>query len=143
MKTFEEIALDPVGTIYIDGYENELRYIILRGTAALCAYIGIGVNHPLANQDYNNIPIRVHGGLTYACEGKGDYLHKEYFWYGWDYAHCGDASFYDFKDKPSYKSDAKKWSIDDVKNEIWDATYQMKQLRNLAESIYMKAKGWR
>ena len=36
----------------------------------LCCYLGIHNTHPLANKDYESIPLNVHGGLTYSGEDK-------------------------------------------------------------------------
>lgn len=55
------------------------------------AYFGIPVTHPLANRDYDTIPIDVHGGLTYGRIREED---PDTFWYGWDYAHAGDYCGY-------------------------------------------------
>ena len=141
-KTFEQLAADPEGTVYKEGYSNDIRYIILRGTSALCAYVGIPKKHPLAGHHYNNFCLPVHGGLIFGGEGKGDFLPEDYFWYGWDYGHCNDMSFYNLT-SPDYALNGKKWTVKDVDNEIWEATYNFKRLCDLAESIYMKVKGWR
>lgn len=135
-KTFEEIAKDPAGTIYDDAYENGVRYIILRGPSALCAYVGVPISHPLAGKDYDSIPLSVHGGLTYAKAGSGGYLPEGMYWYGWDYAHAGDTSFYDLT--YGRHSQSKDWTVEMVRSEIWSATYDFEKLMRLAESIANK-----
>jgi hypothetical protein len=75
--------------------EIGVKGIVLRGGPSLCAYIGIPKWHPLAGLDYNDIPLDVHGGLTFGDLGDGEMRPAEYFWYGWDYGHAGDLCFYD------------------------------------------------
>lgn len=133
-KTFEELAKDKVGTIYIDAYENGIRYIIMRGPASLCAYIGIPASHPLAGRDYDDIPLDVHGGLTFAHTGDG--LRPEgMFWYGWDYGHSGDKSFYDLDYPQFHRPESTAWTVEMVKQEIWSATYNFEKLMKLVEPI--------
>jgi hypothetical protein len=136
-KTFEEIAKDGVGTIYHKSLEDGVRFVILRGPASLCAYLGIPNDHPLANQDYDNIPLDCHGGLTYGH----DYLNKKkdgYFWYGWDYSHSGDKSFYDIGRERD--CDDTEWTPEMVAKDSWSAKYEFSKLVKLAERIYTKAK---
>lgn len=55
-----------------------------------CAYVLIPYWHKLYEQDYNNIQIKCHGGLTYS----GHYLlNKKYpgWWIGFDCNHAGDV----------------------------------------------------
>ena len=139
-KTFEQMAKDNTGTIYEDGYENGVRYLIMRGPAALCAYVGVPSDHPLSGRDYDDIPLEVHGGLTYASQGK-DPWPTGWFWYGWDYAHAGDVSFYDLDlaakrpDLYTMQSNDKAWTLKEVKSEIWYATWNFARLVKLAESL--------
>lgn len=135
--SWDEISNIAAGTILEDGYENDLRYLIVRGPSSLCAYIGIPKDHPLANFDYDGIPIECHGGLTFGEMGDGDMRPDNYFWYGWDYAHYGDFSFYDTR--CGYVKDGKKWLLEDVRKEIWSVTYEFNKLRKLAENIAQKA----
>jgi hypothetical protein len=46
----------------------------------LCGYITVGADHPWYSLGYDQIDVRVHGGLTYSEEGK----------HGFDCAHAGD-----------------------------------------------------
>ena len=137
MKTFEELAEDAAGTIYVDAYENDVRYLIMRGGASLCAYLGVPKDHPLWGFDYESLPLSVSGGLTFAGEGTTKNLWPEsWYWYGWDYAHCDDKSFYDLdrRFKP-FKEDLKAWTVEDVQKEIWSATYDFSKLMKLGACI--------
>ena len=75
--------------------ETEYGYpLVIRrgGSGALCGYVGLPPEHPLAGRDYDVEilwDIEVHGGLTYAhsrMEGgpEGDW------WFGFDCSHSGD-----------------------------------------------------
>ncbi len=135
MKTFEEIVKDETGTIYEDFIENGIRCIVLRGPASLCAYLGIPKNHPLANKNYNDLPLDVHCGLTFGKLGDGKYLPKGLYWYGWDYAHLGDYCFYylDPKMKGCASFEGKKWVVEQVKDEVKFAAWDFKKLMILVE----------
>lgn len=136
MKTFQELANDEVGTKYIDSFEDGLRLIVLRGPSALCAYIGIPKDHPLANFSYDDIPLSVHGGLTFGALGDGTYLPGEQFFYGWDYAHSGDKSFYDltyFSHSPRVND--KAWLVDEVESELKYACWDFQKIMKLSEAI--------
>ena len=55
-----------------------------------CAYVLIPYWHKLYKQDYGDIPVNCHGGLTYS----GHFLlGKKYpgWWIGFDCAHAGDT----------------------------------------------------
>jgi hypothetical protein len=133
-KTFEEMAQDESGTIYEDGYESGVRYIIMRGPVALCAYLGVPLDHPLANQPYDDIPLRVHGGLTFGEEGKKPWP-EGWFWYGWDYGHAGDKAFYYSGDSVWGDLGGKEWTIPEVKDEIWWVALDFKRLMRLVERL--------
>lgn len=132
--SFKELAELESGTILEDGYENEVRYIIMRGPSALCAYVGLPIGHPLAGMNYNDLPLDCHGGLTFGKEGEGEdsFRPRGLFWYGWDYGHSGDRAFY-YED--DYFKDDKEWTVPMVKREIWHVTYTFKQLMDLVESV--------
>ena len=135
--TWEETALDEVGTIYRDWFENNIRCLVMRGPASLCAYLGIPLNHPLANFNYNDIPLNVHGGLTFGAFGDNEYRPIGYFWYGWDYAHAGDCCFY-YNKYPYLNSDDKKWLVNEVEKEIKEVLWDFEKLVTLAEKITNK-----
>ena len=133
--TFEEIAELPKGTILHDEFDEGIRFIIMRGPAAICAYIGIAKDHPAAGHSYDDVPISCHGGLTFAGEGDGKWRSKDYFWYGWDYGHSGDFAFYYLKDDnpPSYAKTGKKWTVKEVKDDSWSAINDFKKIVRICE----------
>ena len=132
--TWEEIKNSKAGTIFHDEFDDGVRFIVLRGPASLCAYVGVALDHPLANKSYD-LPISAHGGLTFS--DKGDGIRPEgYYWYGWDYSHCDDYSFY--YDNPCLEkfthSDI-KWLVEDVVSDSWKTIYNFKKLVKLSEQI--------
>ena len=107
---------------------------------AWCVYLGVPLDHPLAGFDYDNIPLSVHGGLTFAREGEGGkYRPKGWYWYGWDYGHCDDASVYDFKSVTTFDA-GKKWTLKEVKDEAQYAAWDFAKLKSLTERIANKRK---
>lgn len=145
--TWEELRdLEP-GTILHDEYRDGVRFIIMRGPSALCAYVGCPINHPLAGHSYENLNLSCHWGLTFADQGKvisteeGKLLAgwpKGFYWYGWDYGHCDDATFRELRGVSG-----KKWLVKDVIDDAWSAIYDFKKLMKLAEEISTKAMKWR
>jgi len=138
--TWEQLRGIESGTILHDEYEDGIHFIVMRGSSHLCAYLGIPKTHPLANHDYNLLPIECHGGLTFGQMGDGKNWAKESYWYGWDYGHCDDYAFY--YDDPSLgniKGSGKKWLVKDVIEDSWLAKIHMKDLMKLAEEIHNQA----
>lgn len=106
-----------------------------------CAYIGIPKDHPFAGKIYDDIPLNVHGGLTYGNFGNAD-RDKDYYWYGWDYAHYGDAIRYAEKGKEIPELEAinmykitgeKEWTVKEVRQELLAAIPEFKKLMKIAE----------
>lgn len=136
--SWEEALAAPKGKILFDEFDEGLRFIVMRGPAALCAYVGIPLDHPLAGQSYDNLPVRAHGGLTFASEGT-DHWPAGLFWYGWDYAHCNDANFYsDEIPSLAQRPADKKWTVDEVVADSWETLYDFRHLLKLAEAIARK-----
>lgn len=110
------------------------------------AYLGIPLDHPLADNSYDDLPVPCNGGLTFGqAGGKNELFPKGYYWYGWDNCHCDDISFYDVKERdlPDYKREHKAWTVKDVEEEIWYAVYTLKKLMRIAENAFAKGAGWR
>ena len=137
-KTFGEVAEDESGTIYLDEFEDGVRSLIMRGPCALCAYMGVPFDHPLAGFEYDILPIECHGGFTFAGEGTEENKWPEgFYWYGWDYGHCDDKSFYEIVNATGDR-DRKAWTPKLVLNDSWSARYEFKKLMSLAEQIVSK-----
>lgn len=91
-----------------DTYKG-IDFLILKNHfGAWCSYVKIPTDHPWyhlvpnveevlgrgIDVSYNDIPLSVHGGLTFSAEVLDDGKFIKDFtpghWVGWDYAHFGD-----------------------------------------------------
>lgn len=137
--TWEELVAMEAGTIVEDYYDDGVRILIVRGPADMCVYLGMPEDHPISGFDYDSLPVEAHGGLTFC--GSADYLPEGYYWYGFDYGHSGDYSFY-YDTIPInmslHRLGDKKWLVEDIKKDIWSAVYSFKQIASLAEKIVSK-----
>lgn len=73
--------------------------IIRNHQGALCGYVGVPPGHKYFKEDYNDVPVSVHGGLTYGAECSGHICHvpepgepDHVWWLGFDCGHAGDIS---------------------------------------------------
>ena len=146
--SWQQVVDAKPGHIFIDRFDEGLRFIIMRGPFNLCAYVGIPEAHPLANHDYNDLPVDCHGGLTFGAHGrqKGETWPSGYYWYGWDYGHCDDYSIMEYHSDSDqllrkFREAHKKWTVRDVEEDSWHALYDFKHLAKLAERIHTRAKG--
>lgn len=135
--TWEQISKAESGTIFLDKFDEDIRFIIMKGGSSLCGYVGLPIDHPLSGFDYDDMPVSAHGGLTFS--GDSDRLPNTCYWYGWDYAHAGDyCDYYDkYNNLPGLsnmgKSGDKKWLPEDVEADSWNTIYEFKKLMKLAE----------
>lgn len=143
--TEKAYEITEVGRVVYDKFDEGLRFIVMRGPVAWCAYVGVPLDHPLAGFSYDDLPsVEAHGGLTFASEGgrEGSWP-KGYYWYGWDYAHAGDRTVSDYRmslekpNDPLWKLDEKDkdWTIDEVVKDSWSTLYDFKKLVKFAEKI--------
>jgi len=69
--------------VVVQGREGQFR----------CGYVRIPPSHPMHGKNYNDVPVDVHGGLTFGdpepCKEHED---GQGYWFGFDCAHLGDAS---------------------------------------------------
>lgn len=141
LYTWEQIVKAAVGTIFMDRFDEGVRFMIMRGPSSLCAYVGIPLDHPLAGFDYDDLSIDCHCGLTYSEKGCGSFP-EGYWWYGWDYTHAGDYStYYDLQPLAGLShKDSTKGLVKMVDDDSWTSIYNFKSLMKLAEKISKKAK---
>ena len=66
---------------------------------ALCGYVAVPPGHPHHKVHYDEVPVDVHGGLTYAKECAGEICHvaepgepEDVWWLGFDCAHSDDLA---------------------------------------------------
>lgn len=86
------------------------------------AYVRVPKTHKMYEKDYDNLNISVNGGLTYS-DTMVTGVEKQGWWLGWDYAHCNDFTMWSLHDE---FSSGKKWSIDEIFNEVKTAIKQLK-----------------
>lgn len=127
-------------TCLVDDTYKDIQYVVLniRGSHP-CCYVNLPEDHPwtklliTVGNDYYDIPVECHGGLTFAS----DHLYVEYHlnesktmkivdkvisgnWIGWDYAHAEDYTWYPGRE-PFYEFE-KAWTtaelIEDCKKVI-------------------------
>lgn len=99
-----------------EGYYKQYHYAIVSLGSHPCAYIELPKNNQYYGEDYDNIPIECHGGLTYSAYGLLPTQHAEYkdgYWIGWDYAHCTDYTFFS-----NYSWEGKVWMTEDILLEV-------------------------
>ena len=54
-----------------------------------CGYVGLPKGHKWYGEDYDDIPVNAHGGLTFS--GLQTIFDSELWWIGFDCAHYGDG----------------------------------------------------
>lgn len=124
---FYDLEKFEIGTILATVNSKEwIEGLIVRGPVSLCAYIGFPVWHPLSKLDYDNIPLNVHGGLTFCGKGDGKIYPLNKFWIGWDYAHWGDTAFYELK--RGYIEGTHGWTTQEVIDELKEAMSEFNKL---------------
>lgn len=75
--------------LYNDIYKGYEYYIINFGTHP-CCYILLDKNNKYYGKDYDDIPLDVHGGLTFSSFENQFIDNGDKYIIGWDYAHFGD-----------------------------------------------------
>lgn len=75
-----------------------------------CGYVRIPKENPAFDLPYDDVPIDIHGGLTFgSSELNGFKATDNKYWFGFDCAHLGD------KTKGSiFKEDGHFWTLDEV-----------------------------
>lgn len=74
------------------GVAHGLPYRLQRNTfGAWCGYVGVFHDHPAYKKGYDDVDVRVHGGLTFSGENH-EWGHGELWWLGFDTAHSGDLT---------------------------------------------------
>lgn len=94
----------------------------------LCGYVGLPSGHPYYHKGYQDIPVIVHGGFTFAEPGDGEQFELGYWWIGFDCAHAGDIAPYmgmRLAQSMVRKEDEEYRDIDFVTQEIKDLVEQL------------------
>jgi|GEM_PF-2225311 len=124
--------------------EDGIQRLILNVSGShFTQYFGIPKYHPLAGFYYDEVPLRCHGGLTFSSEGDGGKYPKDFYWYGWDYAHAGDFITAGANDLITTSglfslNGDKDWTLKEVIEDGDETFYDFKLLKELAEKIAEK-----
>lgn len=117
-----------------------LRCAVCKGTVALCGYVMVPESHLYYGKGYDNVDVRVHGGLTFA-----DGFHSGW-WFGFDCAHSGDAMAMAI-DMPLSEEDEKmlRGVFSDMRRgeRVWEIEDVVKETCFLAEQLAAAATGAR
>jgi hypothetical protein len=124
-----------------------LRGLILHSGFCLCAYLGVPKDHWVA--DMEGLSFECHRGITFRGEGSdiegsdtvgsqpGAERPRGWFWYGWDYAHAGDAILplddprlpeslrETIREIGSLMPRGKRWSVEEVALDVIDAALNL------------------
>lgn len=108
---------------------NGLKGLILKVGGWYTAYVGVpkgsGLAGILEKYSLDELPIEVHGGITFfGCGMEGDPRGEGYLWIGWDYAHAGDMIA-----TPVGVIPGKVWTLEEIKEHIEDVAKQLNRLQ--------------
>ena len=107
----------PVREVLDKGEYKGYKYLIFSFGTHPCAYVQIPKIHPYWNfKDYDELPIEVHGGLTFA--GEQPYMDNN-FCIGWDYYHFDDYN------PLSPELGGKRWHTVDILKDVFDVIHQL------------------
>ncbi|MBO7712522.1 MAG: hypothetical protein J6S85_03080 [Methanobrevibacter sp.] len=111
--------------VLADGqYKGYNFWIISYGTHP-CAYVEIPKGHPYYGKcdgEAFDLPIDVHGGITYGDYGLHTIVDAEKFLLGWDYNHYND---YSCMNHHLFMDNGKMWTTEEILEEV---EYVIKQL---------------
>lgn len=119
--------------LYVGEYKG-YKYLILSMGIHPTAYVEIPEGHKLNGVNYDDIDIDVHGGLTYGHNGLLG-IESNCYYIGWDYAHYGDYSGCDMLFPKDLKSNDKKWTTEEIKN---DCESVIRQIVDMDEEDYLE-----
>ena len=125
----------------VDGFRC---VIIGQSLGHRCGYVHIPADHKFYGEDYDDIYVKVHGGLTYSGFNDINYpvdgSNKEY-WIGFDCAHLGDGkdfeSIEELSDEETYNYMLKLEEMFKIGQyeEVRTTEYVEKELINLVKQL--------
>ena len=83
-----------------------------------CGYVAVPKGHPAYDLGYDDVPVSVHGGLTYSNTD----IQNERHWFGFDCAHAGDATT-DYSHQGDHF-----WTLEEVTKETEQLAEQLSKL---------------
>lgn len=126
-RHFEEIKYGEKKDIVADGDYRGYRFIVRTTKSHPCAYVILPEGHKFNGVDYDEVPIYVHGGLTFGSVIFEIIDSLEGYAIGWDYAHYGDY----VEDSWGLDEDGKKYTTSEIV--FGDIVPAINQLVNLCE----------
>lgn len=121
---------------------TKLDCLIVRGPlGALCGYVGVPESHKHFEDDYLNVDVDVHGGLTFAdrCQPtndesrhichSGEVANKTVWWLGFDCAHAWDVTP---MHPHSFGWDSIYRDFEYVKREVTHLAHQLSNIKEVA-----------
>lgn len=114
-KSLDEFPTYVLATGEHKGYRY---YVVNLNGRHPCAYIRVPRDEFPAglNCDVLDRYVDVHGGFTYSSSSILYAPHSKDWWYfGWDYGHCGDyAGYYQNEPKDSCLHNTKRWTTEEI-----------------------------
>jgi len=95
-------------------------------------YVAVPKGHVAWGVDYDDLPIEVHGGLTFGQVGRNsdNWPDDSLWWFGFDTYHAGDYVEY----TSEIKIDGRKWSLEDV---IGETETMAAQFSKMAQKVFL------
>src|SRR5258708_15897314 len=74
-------------------YHHGLQCAVVQGREGFnrCGYVRVPPGHPAHGKDYDDVNVRVHGGLTFGSIENCEHEDGTGFWFGFDCAHFRDS----------------------------------------------------
>ena len=107
-----------------------------------CGYVRVPPSHPSHGKGYNDVEVDVHGGLTFGREEPCAHDDGTGYWFGFDCAHCYDASTPPVMDPAWGESARRIWEIDHdpkyaggAEEHYWEHDEVVAECERLAEQL--------
>jgi hypothetical protein len=155
--TFEDLSRLDCGTrLWFEQFSSGGAFLILRGGFSLTAYLGVPLCHPASNASYesllsdNDWQRNIHGGINFSEPGDGVHLPSDFYWFGWDYAHCTDFKMRD-PDFRNLSSDVQNQllklerllnDLTKTKKRAWTVKEVLEDSRSAIEAFNRALKHW-
>jgi hypothetical protein len=95
--------------------------VLFVGQSHRCGYILMPEKSPFKELSYDDLPISVHGGLTFKDSLPAVNTSKESIWLGFDCAHSGDTT--------KFAALGHVWTLEEVAKETEKMAEQFKKLK--------------
>lgn len=89
-----------------------------------CGYVRVPKDNPAFKLNYNDVPVIVHGGLTFGDKTLDDMAEEGYYWFGFDCAHAGDM----IQGMLCFDSKEHFWTTEDVEMETNKLAEQLSKI---------------